>query len=143
MRRQAPGSRGVDGIRRVGQPADEGTCGIRNRESSGMRGWQAYAYLWGPLLAFAAVGVLMLVLRWAHSPRHSSLVSRTPARGQPDEYGLLVPIAAPGSAPEGEVIRARLLAAGIAGTLAETKAGLRVLVWPADEDRARRVLRGG
>jgi hypothetical protein len=106
-----------------------------------MRGWQAYEYLWGPAFAFLAVGVLILVLRWANPPRRTSLVTRTARRGQPDEYGLLVPVAEPQSAPEAELMRTRLLAAGIHGTVAETKAGLRVLVWPDDEARARQVLR--
>jgi hypothetical protein len=108
-----------------------------------MGAWQTYAYLWGPALAFLAVGVLALVLRWASSTSRTSLAARRPARGRPDEYGLLVPVAAPDSLSEGEAIRARLRAAGIHGTLAETEAGPRVLVWPADEARARRMLRGG
>jgi hypothetical protein len=108
-----------------------------------MGGWQGYAFIWGPVLAFLAVGVLALVLRWAYSPRRSSLVAPSARPGRPDEYGLLVAVAEPGSVPEGEVIRSRLLAAGIHATLTETAAGLRVLVWPADEPRARRVLGGG
>jgi hypothetical protein len=108
-----------------------------------MRGWQAYEYLWGPAVAFLAVGVLILVLRWANPPRRTSLVSRTPARGRPDEYGLLVPVAEPQSAREGEAMRARLLADGIHGTLANTEAGLRVLVWPDDAARARQLLGSG
>jgi hypothetical protein len=107
-----------------------------------MGGWQGYAFIWGPVLAFLAVGVLALVLRWASPPRRTSLVARRPARGRPDEYGLLVAVAAPESVPEGELICTRLRDAGIHGTLAETEAGLRVLVWPADEARARLLLRG-
>jgi hypothetical protein len=105
-----------------------------------MRGWQDYAFLWGPAVAFTVVGILALFLRWAHSPRRSSLVARAPARGRPEEYGLLVAVAAPPSTVEGEAMLARLLAAGISATLAETEAGLRVLVWPADEPRARDVI---
>jgi len=108
-----------------------------------MGGWQGYAFLWGPALAFLAVGVLALVLRWAYSPRRDTLVAGSPRPGRPDEYGLLVAVADPGSAREGEVMRGRLQEAGIHATLAQTAAGLRVLVWPADELRARQVLRGG
>jgi len=107
-----------------------------------MGGWQGYAFIWGPVLAFLAIGVLALVLRWAYSPRRTTLVARTPVRGRPDEYGLLVAVASPESVREGEAIRTRLSAAGIHGTLTETQAGLRVLVWPADENRARALLRG-
>jgi hypothetical protein len=108
-----------------------------------MGGWQSYAFLWGPALTFLALGVLVLVLRWAYSPRRSTLVARRPSPGRPDEYGLLVSVAEPASFRDGERMRARLLAAGVHATLADTEAGLRLLVWPADEARARQLLRGG
>ena len=92
-------------------------------------------------VAFVVVGILMLVLRWANSGNRVSLLSRPIRRGPPEEYGLLVPVAAPASAAEGERLRAQLAAGGVPGTVAETEAGWRVLVWPGDAARARELLR--
>lgn len=101
--------------------------------------WNAYSYVFGPLLAFGGLGVLILLLRWTF--RRGTSVVAAPARpGRPDEYGLLTPIAAPTSYIEGEIQRRRLEDAGIRASLAQTNDGPRLMVWPDDADRARRVL---
>lgn len=104
----------------------------------------SYSYVFGPLTAFLAVGVLTLLLRWAFG-RGGSLVERRPAPGGEREYGLLVPVAAPPTYIEGEVLRRELESAGLRATLTQTAEGPRVMVWPGDEPTARRVLarRGG
>jgi hypothetical protein len=51
-----------------------------------------------------------------------------------------VPIASPGTYVEGEIARRRLEDAGIRCNLAQTLEGPRILVWPADADKAKRVL---
>ena len=99
-------------------------------------------YAFGPLVAFTAVGLLVLVLRWA-SRRGGSLVPPPARPGRPDEYGLLVSIAAPQTATEAEEAIERLEHAGVRVTLASTSAGPRLLVFRDDEDRARRLLRSG
>ncbi|MDH6575674.1 hypothetical protein [Kitasatospora sp. MAP5-34] len=91
------------------------------------------------LVGFAVVGLLMLLLRWAYGSG-KSLVAREPRIGGPDEYGLLVPVAAPADAAEAEQLASRLAAAGLHYTLAPTSEGLRLMVWPADEQAARRAL---
>lgn len=101
----------------------------------------SYSFLFGPLLAFAGVGVLVLILRWAFR-RGSSVVAAAPKPGTTDEYGLLVPVAAPGSYVEGEVLRRTLEDAGIRANLAQTLEGPRVMVWPKDEQAARLLLSG-
>jgi hypothetical protein len=101
--------------------------------------WNAYSYAFGPLFALLAFGILVLLLRWAFA-RGSSVVAAPPRTGRPEEYGLLVPVATPGSYVEGEVLRRRLVAAGLRATLAQTVEGPRVLVFPDDEARARQVL---
>lgn len=99
-----------------------------------------YSYLWGPLVALLVVGVIILILKWAYSSKPTTLLSRPTRPGAPDEYGLLVSVAAPASMAEGENIRSRLETAGFRVTLAETHSGLHVLVWPADAPRARAAL---
>jgi hypothetical protein len=104
-----------------------------------VQSWGSYSYLFGPVVTFAVLGVLLLLLRWAFG-RGGSLVARPPRRGATGEYGLLVAIAAPGSYVEGEVLRRTLEAAGIRATLVPTTEGPRLMVFPGDEAAARRIL---
>lgn len=99
----------------------------------------SYSYAIGPVLAFAGLGILILLLRWAFSRGHS-VVAAPPKRGTAEEYGLLIPVAHPGSYVEGEIVRRQLEEAGIRATLAQTLEGPRVMVWPADADAARTCL---
>lgn len=91
-------------------------------------------------MAFIGVGVLVLLVRWAFT-RGSSVVAAPGKPGTSDEYGLLVPVATPSSYVEGEILRRSLEDAGIKANLATTLDGPRILVWPADEVRARDYLR--
>lgn len=99
----------------------------------------SYSYALGPVLAFAGLGILILLLRWAFSRGHS-VVAAPPKRGKAQDYGLLIPIAQPGTYVEGEIVRRRLEDAGIRATLAQTLEGPRIMVWPADADAARECL---
>jgi hypothetical protein len=100
----------------------------------------SYAFLWEPLAALAVVGILVLLLRWAFG-RGRSVVAGPGRTGRPDEYGLLVTVAEPGTFVEAEMLRRRLLDHGVRATLAPTTEGPRVLVFPADERTARALLR--
>jgi hypothetical protein len=101
----------------------------------------SFSFLFGPLVAAGGLVILIFILRWAF--RRGASVIAAPARsGAAEEYGLLVSVAAPGSYAEGEMTRRRLEDAGIRANLAQTLDGPRVMVWPADEDRARQLLRG-
>ena len=97
------------------------------------------SFLVGPIIAFAMVGLLVLVLRWAFA-RGGSVVARPPASGRVDEYGLLVSVAAPTNYIEAEIVRRTLEDHKIRATLAQTTAGPRVMVFPQDVDRARALL---
>ena len=108
-----------------------------------MPSWNSYSPLYGQLVAFAAVGVLALILRWAYSGSGRSLVERIARPGAEDEYGLLVAIASPATYIEGEMMRQTLTDAGFRATLANTKEGPRLMVFRQDERDARRVLAGG
>lgn len=99
----------------------------------------SFSYAFAPVVAFAAVGVLVLMLRWAGG-RGGSLVPPPARPGRPDEYGLLVSIAAPMTATEAEAAMDRLERAGIRATLAGTSSGPRLMVFADDESRARGLL---
>jgi hypothetical protein len=92
------------------------------------------------VLPFAIVGVLVLLLRWTWG-RGSSLAPRTPHRGSPAEYGLLVPVAAPEDDADALRLAGLLDAAGVRNTLVGTTRGPRLMVWEEDVPRARRLLR--
>lgn len=94
------------------------------------------SFMFGPIVALIAIGALVLILRWAFR-RGVSLVPGRPKPGKADDYGLLVPVASPGTYVEGEILRRDLERAGIRANLAQTLDGPRVLVWPQDQQRAR------
>ncbi|GAB3591340.1 hypothetical protein GCM10027446_08930 [Angustibacter peucedani] len=103
--------------------------------------WGSYSFVYGPLVAFAAIGVIVLLLRWTFR-RGSSLVAAPPRPGAPDEYGLLVPVASPPTFAEAELIKARLVGQGVRATLAPTTDGPRVLVFRDELRTAEALLRG-
>ena len=107
-----------------------------------MPSWGSFSYAFGPFVAFAVMAVLIVLLRWAFG-RGQSLIASPAVPGNPDEYGLLKPVATPSTYIEGEVMRKTLEAAGVRANLAQTNLGPRVMVWPADENRAKEILRRG
>jgi hypothetical protein len=102
--------------------------------------WGSFSYAFGPLIALGALGVLMLLLRWAFGRGHS-LVERRSRQGAEAEYGLLVSVARPTTFIEAEILCRRLTAAGLRATLAPTTMGPRVMVFPDDAPAARALLR--
>ena len=100
----------------------------------------SFSFTFGPLLAVAGVGLLILILRWAYKPG-GSLVQRPVKPSSSDNYGMLVPIAHPTNYADGERLRQILVDANIRATLAFTVEGPRVMVWPADESIARATLK--
>jgi hypothetical protein len=96
-------------------------------------------YIAGPVVIMLVIAALALFLRWAYRPG-GSLIARPSRSGKVTDYGLLVPVAAPGTYVEGEITRRRLEDAGVRATLAMTQDGPRVMVFPVDEQHARRVL---
>jgi hypothetical protein len=100
-------------------------------------GW----YLVGPLIAFAVIGVLAAVLRRALG-RDRARPAPPPALPPADEdYGLLRVAALADRAAVAAGIRRALRRAGIRSTVSIGLDGLiRVLVFPDDAHRARRLL---
>lgn len=104
-----------------------------------MTGANPDSFLLGPFLALVVVAGLALVLRWACASG-GSLVERTPHAGTADEYGLLVPVDNPPDQASGELLQRRLEVQGVRAILAGTSDGLRVMVFPDDLARARRIV---
>jgi hypothetical protein len=101
----------------------------------------SYSYVYGPLVAFAALLTLVLALRWTFR-RGRSVVAAPSRPGAPDNYGLLVAVATPATFAEAELLRARLAGQGIRATLAPTTEGPRVMVFAHEATTARALLRG-
>lgn len=104
-----------------------------------------YHYLLGPVVAMGAVGVLILLSRWAFGTG-----SRPPVRvrqtGSPD-YGLLLPVATVRSREDADMLRQLLADAGIRGTVVAVPAeadrahgGFQLLVFPSSAPEARKLL---
>lgn len=103
-----------------------------------MPGMGSYSFLFGPLLALAAIGLLLWVARGMSG--QSSVVERPARRGAPEEYGLMIPVASPDTPAGAEAVLSRLAAEGIRGRSVATESGQRVMVWAEDVSRARSVL---
>lgn len=95
-------------------------------------GW----YLVGPLIAFAVVGVMAAVLRRAFGRD-----TFQPAPPHTDDFGLLRVAALVDRLDVAQAVRQTLHQAGIRSTLSTGLDGLiKILVFPDDAGRARRVL---
>ena len=105
-----------------------------------MPAWQSFSFLFGPMLAVAVLVAIVFLLRWTFS-HGGSLVRHSGAPGEPTDYGLLVPVDAPPSYEAAVAVQEQLRSIGIHSTITQTTRGLRVLVWPAQADPARAVVR--
>ena len=83
---------------------------------------------------------MVLILRWAFA-RGGSVVERPAKSGNPDEYGMLIPVASPSNYIEGEVLRRTLVDAGLRASLAQTNDGPRIMVWPKDVESAIKIIK--
>ena len=101
----------------------------------------SFSYIVGPIIAFAGLGLLVILLRWTFK-RGGSLIAAPAQQGDPQQYGLLIPVAQPGTYIEGEMLRHSLEDAGVKATLTQTLDGPRIMVWPKDEARARGLIQG-
>ena len=100
-------------------------------------GFDVQPYWIGPIIAFAVVGGLALVLRWTFGTQR--FFGHRPAPASND-FGLLRAVATVDSAGAANALRAVLSDASIRATTAPTVDGrVAVLVFPADLERARRV----
>jgi hypothetical protein len=98
----------------------------------------------GPILAVVVVILLAVLSKWIFgNGRNRTAASRLPPAG-PADHGLLTPVADLPDRAAGARLRAALSEAGIRSTLGVRRDGsVQVLVFPADEDRARKVVPPG
>lgn len=98
-----------------------------------------YSQILAPVAGFLVVGIFILLLKWAFSRGHS-VVNHSGQPGRDDDYGLLIPVSAPISYVEAEIIRRELESVGIRAKAVTTLDGPRVMVFAGDERRARTAL---
>ena len=105
----------------------------------------SYHFLIGPLIAVAALGVIVLICRWVFSTSHRDdrTARRLAALQSRGDYGLLVPITTTRTADDAAMLRGVLQDAGIRCTtgLAADGGGTELLVFRADAGRARDLVR--
>jgi hypothetical protein len=99
-------------------------------------------YVVGPLLAFAVIAGLAAVLRWTfHSDLDIPAAFRLDPNADPEDFGLLRPVATVDERSTAKSIARQLEEAGIRATVADTPDGrVHVLVFGSALDRARRVV---
>ena len=100
----------------------------------------SYSFLFGPVVAVAALGLLVLLCRWVFSTSHRDdrTAQRRAKAMSSGDFGLLVPVATVRAPEDAEVLRGVLKDAGIRGTIAAAPdGGLSLLVFRDDALRAR------
>lgn len=104
-----------------------------------MPAWSTYSYLFGPVVALAIMGVMVLLLRWAFR-RGQSLVADEPRSGGVKDYGLMVPVAGAEDYIRAEMQKRLLQENGVKVNLVRTTDGPRLMVWQKDRERALELL---
>ncbi len=89
---------------------------------------------------FVVIFFFIFLLKWAFG-NGKSLIAKPGKLGSVQDYGLLVPIAAPKNFIEGEMLRQKLLAVGIKANLTQTIEGPRIMVFDRDAQTARAILK--
>lgn len=105
-----------------------------------MPSWNAFSFLYGPLVAFGGLAILILILRWAFGSRNS-LIERQAKLGNVTDYGLMVPVTSPANLIEGEMYRRLLEDSGLRANLASTLDGPKLMVWPEDLTKAKEIIK--
>jgi len=91
------------------------------------------------LAGFVIVALLALFLRWAFSHGHS-IIEKPKKIGAKDQYGLLRSVHSPKNHIEGEMLRQKLIAAGVKATLTQTLHGPELMVFSKDLKIAKAIL---
>jgi len=88
---------------------------------------------------FLIVALLALFLRWAFSHGHS-IIEKPKKIGTKDDYGLLRSVHSPKNHIEGEMLRQKLIEAGVKATLTQTLHGPELMVFSKDLKIAKAIL---
>ena len=98
----------------------------------------------GIIGALVVVALLMFLARWAFSPAPRTSSRRQLRDTDPEDFGLLIPVATAPTREDAEMLREVLTSNGIRCTLAPAGGGRRramhVLVFLGDADRAKNVV---
>lgn len=99
----------------------------------------SYHFLLGPLVAVAALGVIVLICRWVFSTdgRDERTARRLEKAASARDYGLLVPLTTARTAEDAQMLREVLQDAGIRSSLTDE---LELLVFRKDVNRARELV---
>ncbi|MGZ6826262.1 MAG: hypothetical protein ACXVGH_05675 [Mycobacteriales bacterium] len=102
----------------------------------------SYHFLLAPLVAVAALGLLVLICRWVFSTedRDARAARRLEKAAAARDYGLLVPLTAVRTAEDAAMLREVLRDAGIRSSLSNEG---EVLVFSKDLTRARGLVSAG
>lgn len=98
----------------------------------------SYHFLEGPLIAVAALAVIVLICRWVFSTEH-----RTPRPAPPlsRDFGLLEAVAGVRTRDDADMLREVLRDAGIRATVSAAAENYTVMVFRDDAPRARSLVR--
>jgi hypothetical protein len=98
----------------------------------------------GPVVAIVVVAALAMLSKWIFGSGRRRTAARGPAPGAQIDTGLLRPVAELPDRPAAAALRAVLSDAGIRSTTGVRRDGrVQVLVFPDDEERARRLVPPG
>ncbi len=104
----------------------------------------SYHYVAGPVVAIVVLCLLAVLMRWIFGAGRSRSAATRAAPSDRADHGLLRPVAELPDRAAGSALRAVLSDAGIRSTLGVRRDGsVQVLVFAADEDRARRLVPPG
>ena len=121
----------------VGEARRAGVAGPAVRAQTDRVLVSSYHFLEGPLIAVAALGLIMLICRWVFATDRPSPATRAPSQ----DFGLLEPVAVVRTLDDATMLRSVLSDAGIRGTVADAAGGFAVLVFRDDASRARELVR--
>ena len=99
----------------------------------------SYHFLLGPIVAVAALGVLVLICRWVFSTDHRDdrATRRLERLASAGDYGMLVTVARVRTAEDAHMLRGVLGDAGVRASVSDEGGEHAVLVFAADAGRAR------
>lgn len=99
----------------------------------------SYHFVLAPLVAVAALGVILLMCRWVFSVDHREdrTVRRMDKLAATGDYGLLVAVARVRTAEDAQMLRSVLTGAGMRASVTDEGLEYAVLVFRQDAARAR------
>ena len=101
----------------------------------------SYHYLEGPLIAMAALGLIVLICRWVFSTGHRPSAVSVEKPVQPRDFGLLESVCTVRTSDDATMLQALLRDAGIRSTVNPSGDTYDVLVFRSDAARAKGLVR--